>query len=156
MDTNGSLQRGAPMRRAKPEHGVNNEKGRGGGSLSPPRAPRWVLPHVYCGGFRVPGLGVASPLPAEPWRASSAPRHSRTRSPAMAPEIYSWESAQLGVHGAPRTPRPAARGSPARMLPPNPDDRLWGTRPAPAPSPPDWRKTTAAGPLPPLRQLPPP
>lgn len=156
MATNGSLQRGALMRRAKSEHGVNNEKGRGGESLSPSRAPRLALPHVYCQGFRVPRLGVACPLPAEPWRASSAPRHSRTSSPAMAPEIYSRENAQLGVHGAPRTPLPAAKSSPARMLPPNPDDRLWGARPAPAPSPPDWRKTTGTGPLPPLRQLPPP
>lgn len=86
--------------------------------------------------FRVPMLGVAGPLPAEPWRARSAPRHSRTHSPAIAPEFYSPGSAGLWVRGVFGALGPAARGSPNRMLRPSPGDRLWGTRPAPAPSPP--------------------
>lgn len=60
------------------------------------------------------------------------------------------------MHWVPGAPRPSARGSPVRMLQTSPGDRLRGPRPAPAPSRPGWRKTTGAGPLPPLRQLPPP
>lgn len=94
--------------------------------------------------FRVPMLGVAGPLPAEPWRARSAPRHSRTHSPAIAPEFYSPGSAGLWVRGVFGALGPAARGSPNRMLRPSPGDRLWGTRPAPAPSPPGGKQQARA------------
>lgn len=53
------------------------------------------------GAFGSPGWGVASPLPAEPWRARSAPRHSRTRSRAIAPQIYGrGKRRALGVQGS--------------------------------------------------------
>lgn len=158
-NTNRSFQPGAPAPRAKPEHRASNEWDKGGvGGGFPLHVPLGGPCRTLSRGLSGPrvGGGKSGPLPAEPWRASSAPRHSRTRNPAITPEIYSRESAELRVHRALGAPRPAARGSPARMLRPSPDNRLWGARPAPAPSPPGWRKTTGAAPLPPLRQLPPP
>lgn len=156
-DTNGNFQPGRQRRgQSQNTELARNRKKRGG--EFPLHVPLGGPCRTLSRGLSGPwvGGGKSSPLPAEPWRASSAPRHSRTRSPAIAPEIYSRESAELRVHRALGAPRPAARGSGARMLRPSPDDRLWGARPAPAPSPPGWRKTTGAGPLPPLRQLPPP
>lgn len=102
-------------------------------------------------------MGVASPLPAEPLQASSAPRHKRTRSPAIASEISAREARSSACSGLLGFQGPRRGGSPTRRCSsPGPGDRLRGARPAPAPSPPGWRKTTGAGPLPPLRQLPPP
>lgn len=141
-------QWGAPAPRAKPERRVRNEK---------EREEKNPFPlHVALGGscpsgspaFESPGWGRGACLTC---RALAGQQHPKAQQDAQ--PGHRSRSLRRGTRGA---PGPAARGSPVRMLRPSPGDRLWGVRSAPAPGPPDWRKTTGAGPLPPLRRLPPP